>query len=145
MRSSPRTRSIVNTLTNLQQVVPKGADLVFSPEFTINAGIDYAFPLGNGTLTAAPAVVVHRPAAGDAVPDHGHHRAVAQPARRAPDLERTAITGRSRPSRPTSADETYIASQIQNSTSATGGIVYGAPLQYGARVKVNFRRLRWNT
>ena len=37
-------------------------------------------------------------------------------------------------------DETYIASQIQNTTSATGGIVYGAPLQYGLRAKVNFGR-----
>ncbi|MND03523.1 hypothetical protein D3C83_233830 [compost metagenome] len=36
------------------------------------------------------------------------------------------------------ADDTYIASQIQNSTSATGGIIYGAPLQYGARVKFTF-------
>ena len=36
------------------------------------------------------------------------------------------------------ADETYIASQIQNSTSATGGIIYGAPLQFGARVRLNF-------
>ena len=32
-------------------------------------------------------------------------------------------------------DRTYIAAQIQNSTSATGGIIYGAPRQYGVRVK----------
>ena len=36
------------------------------------------------------------------------------------------------------ADKTYIASQLQNSTSATGGIIYGAPRQYGLRAKVNF-------
>ena len=35
-------------------------------------------------------------------------------------------------------DKTYIASQIQNSTSATGGIVYGAPRQYGVRARIAF-------
>jgi iron complex outermembrane receptor protein len=36
------------------------------------------------------------------------------------------------------ADDTYIAAQIQNSTSATGGIIYGAPRQYGLRAKFSF-------
>jgi iron complex outermembrane receptor protein len=35
------------------------------------------------------------------------------------------------------ADQTYIAS-VQNSSSANGGMIYGAPLQYGARVKFTF-------
>ena len=30
--------------------MPDGSDLVFSPELTVNAGVDYAFALGNGSL-----------------------------------------------------------------------------------------------
>ena len=33
------------------RLVPKGADLPFSPEFTLNAGVDYDFALAGGTLT----------------------------------------------------------------------------------------------
>jgi iron complex outermembrane receptor protein len=36
-------------------------------------------------------------------------------------------------------DETYIAAQIQNATSANGGFIYGAPRVVGARVSYNFR------
>jgi iron complex outermembrane recepter protein len=128
---------IVNTSTNLQQVVPKGSDLVFSPEFTINAGVDYRIPLGRGTLIprvqwsqidkqlATPfpttATIVPSRSLWDArlTWDQGDHW-----------LVEAFVTNFS--------DKTYIASQIQNSTSATGGIVYGAPLQYGVRVKLNF-------
>jgi iron complex outermembrane receptor protein len=128
---------IVNTSTNLLQVVPAGTDLVFSPEFTISAGVDYRIPLGNGTLTprlqwsyidqqlATPfpttATIVPSRGIWDArlTWDQGDHWQVE-----------AFVTN--------FADNTYVASQIQNSSSANGGIVYGAPLQYGARVKYNF-------
>jgi iron complex outermembrane receptor protein len=35
-------------------------------------------------------------------------------------------------------DETYIAAQVQDASSATGGIIYGAPLQIGVRAKFDF-------
>jgi iron complex outermembrane receptor protein len=35
-------------------------------------------------------------------------------------------------------DETYIASQIQNASSANGGYIFGAPRQYGLRGTVRF-------
>ncbi|MBP7337493.1 TonB-dependent receptor, partial [Niveispirillum sp.] len=35
-------------------------------------------------------------------------------------------------------DETYIASQLQNSSSADGGIIYGARRQYGGRLTYRF-------
>lgn len=129
--------TIVNTSTNLQQVVPKGSDLVFSPDFTISAGIDYTIQLGNGTLVPrlqwsyiGEQLATPFPTVATTVPsrdiwdarltwNHGDHWQVE-----------AFVTN--------FADQTYIASQIQNSTSATGGIVYGAPLQYGARVKFTF-------
>jgi iron complex outermembrane receptor protein len=35
-------------------------------------------------------------------------------------------------------DETWIAAQVQDASSATGGILYGAPRQYGLRVRFDF-------
>ena len=35
-------------------------------------------------------------------------------------------------------DEEYIAVQVQDASSAQGGIIYGAPLQYGLRAKYEF-------
>ena len=35
-------------------------------------------------------------------------------------------------------DEEYIAVQMQDASSAKGGMIYGAPLQYGLRAKVSF-------
>jgi iron complex outermembrane receptor protein len=35
-------------------------------------------------------------------------------------------------------DEEYIASQVQDASSAQGGIIYGAPRQYGLRAKYDF-------
>ena len=131
--------TIVNTVTNALQVVPKGADLVFSPDITLNAGIDYAFTLGNGTLTprlqwshVGSQVATPFPTVATIVPSRN-----LLDARLTWDhddrwqIEAFAMN---------LTDETYIASQIQNTTSATGGIVYGAPLQYGLRAKVNFGR-----
>jgi iron complex outermembrane receptor protein len=37
-------------------------------------------------------------------------------------------------------DKTYIATQIQNSSSADGGIIYGAPRTYGLRLRFEFGR-----
>jgi iron complex outermembrane receptor protein len=35
-------------------------------------------------------------------------------------------------------DEEYIAAQVQDASSARGGILYGAPRQYGLRAKFDF-------
>jgi iron complex outermembrane recepter protein len=128
---------IVNTSTNLQQVVPKGSDLVFSPDFTISAGIDYTIPLGNGTLVPR----VQWSYIGQQLATPFPTVATTVPSRDIWDARLTWNQGdhwQVEAFVTNFADQTYIASQIQNSTSATGGIVYGAPLQYGARVKFTF-------
>ena len=128
--------SIVNTSTNLQQTVPKGSDLVFSPEWTISGGIDYTIRLGNGRLV--PRVQFSHIDEQLATPFPS--TATIVPSRTLWDARLTYEQGNwSLEAFMTNfSDKTYIASQIQNSTSATGGIVYGAPQQYGARVKFNF-------
>jgi iron complex outermembrane receptor protein len=128
---------IVNTVTNLQQVVPKGSDLVFSPDFTVSAGIDYTFQLGNGTLVPR----VQWSYIGQQLATPFPTVATTVPSRDIWDARLTWNQGdhwQVEAFVTNFADQTYIASQIQNSTSATGGIVYGAPLQYGARVKFTF-------
>jgi iron complex outermembrane recepter protein len=128
---------IVNTVTNAQQVVPKGSDLVFSPDFTINAGVDYQFVLGNGTLTPR----LQWSYIGSQLATPFPTTATTVPSRNLIDARLTYNHGDSWQVEAFAmnlADNTYIASQIQNSTSATGGIIYGAPLQYGLRLKVNF-------
>ena len=55
-------------VTNVQTLVPKGSDLPFSPDFTINAGVDYGFQLGNGTLVPRVQWSLRRAAAGNALP-----------------------------------------------------------------------------
>ena len=37
-------------------------------------------------------------------------------------------------------DETYIAAQVQDASSATGGFLYGPPRQVGIRAKIRFLR-----
>jgi iron complex outermembrane recepter protein len=128
--------TIVNTSTNTQQVVPKGADLVFSPDFTINAGIDYQFVLGNGTLTPR----LQWSYIGSQLATPFPTVATTVPSRDLIDARLTYSQGdhwQVEVYAMNAADETYIASQLQNSTSATGGIIYGAPLQFGVRAKVN--------
>jgi len=128
--------SIVNTVTNTQQTVPKGATLPFSPEFTLNAGVDYAIALGGGTLR--PRVQWSHVGSQLATPFPSAVTVV--PARSLLDLRLSYERGNwlVEAFANNATDKTYIASQIQNSTSATGGIIYGAPRQYGLRARFNF-------
>jgi iron complex outermembrane receptor protein len=128
--------SIVNTVTNTQQTVPKGATLPFSPEFTLNAGVDYAIALGGGTLR--PRVQWSHVGSQLATPFPSAVTVV--PARSLLDLRLSYERGDwlVEAFANNATDKTYIASQIQNSTSATGGIIYGAPRQYGLRARFNF-------
>jgi iron complex outermembrane receptor protein len=128
---------IVNTSTNAQQLVPSGSDLVFSPEWTINAGIEYVFPIGNGTLTPRLQFAY----VGEQLATPFPSESTIVPSRDLWDARLTWDSGGMWTVEAfvtNLADQTWIASQIQNSTSATGGIIYGAPIQYGARVRLNF-------
>ena len=128
---------IVNTSTNAQQLVPAGSDLVFSPEWTLSVGVDYAFPVGQGTLTPR----LQWSYLADQLATPFPSTATIVPSRQLWDARVTWDSGNRwvvEAFATNFADNTYIASQIQNSTSATGGIIYGAPMQYGARVRLNF-------
>ncbi len=122
--------------TNLR-FVPKGATLPFSPEWTINAGMQYTFALGDIDVT--PRVQWSHLSGQIATPFPSVNTIV--PGRDLIDARITFDLGDSYKLEAFAnnlTNETYIASQIQNSSSADGGIIYGAPRTIGLRVKVEF-------
>src|SRR5690606_24281956 len=120
------------------RLVGAGRQLPFSPKWTINAGAEYEFRFGNGA-TLTPRIQYSRSDEQFATPFPGP--ATIVPERDLWDLRLTY--------RPTdtltleafaqnATDELYIASQIQNSSSADGGIIYGAPRMVGVRARIEF-------
>jgi iron complex outermembrane receptor protein len=129
--------TLQNAVTNTNQVVPKGMDLPFSPTITANAGVQYRFATAHGSLTprlqyaySAKQYATPFPSSVTLVPSHGiaDFRLSWEPDEQW-RLE-AAVTNLS--------DKVYIASQIQNSSTADGGILYGAPRQYTLRVSRKF-------
>ena len=121
--------------TNLR-FVPEGATLPFSPEWTINAGVQYTFAVGDVDIT--PRVQWSHLSSQLATPFPSVNTIV--PGRDLFDARVTFDLG-DRYKLEVFAnnlfDETYIASQIQNSSSADGGIIYGAPRTFGLRLKID--------
>lgn len=126
-----------NTVTNRNELVTKGSTLPFSPEWTINAGIQYEIMAGETAIT--PRLQWSHTGKNSATPFPS--AVTILPSRDVVDA-RLSID-------PTESvrlelfvtnlfDETYIASQLQNSSSADGGLIYGARRQYGGRLTYRF-------
>jgi iron complex outermembrane receptor protein len=121
--------------TNLR-FVPKDRRLPFSPRWTANAGIQYAIPLGAVTVTPrlqwshlSQQYATPFPSVNTRVPGRDLFDA-----RMTFDIgERYTLEGFVN----NIGNKTYIATQIQNSSSADGGIIYGAPRTWGVRLKVS--------
>ena len=127
-----------NGNTGADELVPAGRDLPFAPEITVSGGIQYAFNVGNVLLT--PRFQVSHIDDQYATPFPGPRSLL--PERDVADVK--LIIERDDRLRVEAFvnnvfDETYIAAQVQNATSANGGYIYGAPRVYGARVSYNFR------
>ncbi len=122
--------------TNLRQVL-KGATLPFSPAWTVNAGMQYTFALGGLDMT--PRVQWSHLSGQLATPFVSVNTVV--PGRDLFDARITFDIGDSYKLEAFAnnlTNKTYIASQIQNSSSADGGIIYGAPRTIGLRLKLDF-------
>ncbi len=136
--AGPGTKASTDPCPGVNQLVPEGRVLPFSPKWTINAGVQYEIPLSNGTKLTPRLQWSHL---------------AEQVATPFPSSE-TVVPGRSIVDARLSlhlskgwllegfvnnlANKTYIASQVQNATSATGGIIYGAPRTYGVRAMLKF-------
>lgn len=121
------------------RLVGAGRQLPFSPKWTINVGAEYEFQFGNGA-TLTPRIQYSHLDEQFATPFPSTLTIV--PERDLWDLRLTY--------RPTdtltveafaqnAADNIYIASQIQNSSSADGGIIYGAPRMIGVRLRIELQ------
>lgn len=121
--------------TNLR-FVPKGRALPFSPKWTINAGVQHDFTFD--TVTVTPRVQWSHLSSQTATPFPSANTIV--PGRDVFDARLTVDFGDYKLEGFVNnlTDKTYIASQIQNSSSADGGIIYGAPRTYGIRAVTNF-------
>jgi iron complex outermembrane receptor protein len=117
--------------------VPAGRVLPFSPDLTVNAGIQYAADLGSVTVT--PRLQWAHLSSQLATPFPSAFTMV--PGRDVLDARLTVDFGkefRLEAYVNNLTDETYISSQIQNASSANGGYIYGAPRQYGLRGTFRF-------
>jgi len=128
---------LTDSETNTNRTVWAGSSVPFAPELTATAGIQYEFRLGSWTLT--PRVQASHLARQLSTPFK--YAATIVPSRTIADVRITAMpTERLRLEvfATNVLDETYIASQVQNASSASGGIIYGAPLQVGVRARFDF-------
>jgi len=128
---------LTNSLTNANEVVPAGSDIPFAPDITLTAGIQYDIPLGEKILTPRLQVSYIDDQLATPFPDP----ATIVPSRTVADFRLTLqatenwwLEGFVN----NLFDETYIAVQVQDASSAQGGIIYGAPRHYGIRVKYSF-------
>ena len=120
------------------ELVPEGRVLPFSPDWTINAGVQYALELCSD-LTLTPRVQWAHLSSQVGTPFPGPLTII--PGRDVVDARLTLDVGqrfRVEGFVTNLTDEAYIASQIQNASSANGGYIYGAPRQYGVRGTVRF-------
>ena len=128
---------ITDSQTNTNRLVPEGSPIPFAPELTATAGLQYDFKLGSWTLT--PRVQVSY--LDEQLSTPFRYPATVVPSRTVTDLRLTMLpmdNVRLEAFATNLFDETYIASQVQDASSATGGIIYGAPRQFGVRVRVDF-------
>lgn len=123
----------VGCATNLR-FVPADRVLPFSPKWTVNAGVQYAFDLGGVTMT--PRFQWSHLSAQNATPFPSVNTLV--PGRDLFDARLTFDIGEKYTIEGfvnNLTNKTYIATQIQNSSSADGGIIFGAPRTFGIRLK----------
>lgn len=121
------------------RMVPDGRVLPFSPEWTMNGGVQYEIPLGGDGMSLTPRVqwsyvseqvATPFPSFNTIVPEHNVFDArLTFQINRNYKLEGFVMNF---------TDRHYIASQLQNSSSADGGSIYGAPRTWGIRAVAKF-------
>jgi len=128
---------LTDSQTNTNRLVPAGSPIPFAPELTATAGVQYDFKLGAWTVT--PRFQVSH--LDEQLSTPFRYPSTVVPSRTIADLRLTMVPAdnvRLEAFATNLFDETYIAAQVQDASSATGGMIYGAPLQVGVRVRVDF-------
>jgi iron complex outermembrane receptor protein len=128
---------LTDSQTNTNRIVPKGATVPFAPELTAAAGVQYELELGSTSLT--PRIQVSY--IDDQLATPFPYPATTVPSRTVTDVRLTWLPLeqlRIEAFASNVFDEEYIAVQVQDASSAQGGVIYGAPLQYGLRATYDF-------
>jgi iron complex outermembrane receptor protein len=128
---------LTDSQTNTNRLVPAGSPVPFAPELTATAGIEYKFEFGSMTLTPR----IQASYIDEQLSTPFRYPETVVPSRTVADVRVTFApleNLRLEAFVSNVFDEEYIASQVQDASSAQGGIIYGAPRQYGLRAKYDF-------
>jgi len=119
------------------QLVTKGSPMPFAPDTTLSGGIQYEIDVGGKALTPRFQVVY----TDNQLATPFEHPETFVPSRTVADL-RVAFQASEQLRLEAFVnnvfDETYIAAQIQNASSANGGLLYGPPRHWGLRLSYSF-------
>jgi iron complex outermembrane receptor protein len=128
---------LTDSQTNTNRLVPEGSTVPFAPELTATAAVQYEMHAGSWTLT--PRLQVSY--LDEQLSTPFRYVATTVPSRTLTDVRLTAMPTenlRLEVFATNVFDETWIAAQVQDASSATGGILYGAPRQIGLRARFDF-------
>jgi iron complex outermembrane receptor protein len=131
------TDTQANTQLHPTSPIVKGQGMPFAPAYTLSAGVEYELLFGDMSLT--PRLQASFIDEQYATPFK--YRETRVPSRTVADAR---LTFKPNSSLTVEAfcsnlfDKTYIAVQLQDASSAQGGYIFGAPRQYGARLKYAF-------
>jgi iron complex outermembrane receptor protein len=133
-----------------EKPVPEGTELPFSPPVSLSAGIEYGLKVGNGTLTprlqasyidSQWATFFQTPYQPTPTTSFNPDVLTKVPSHTVVDFRLTYVPIKQLQLEAFVSnllDETYIAVQVQEASSASGGYLYGAPRQIGGRIKYSF-------
>ncbi|MFO7276042.1 MAG: TonB-dependent receptor [Pseudomonadota bacterium] len=128
---------LTDSQTNTNRLVPKGSPVPFAPEMTLTAGVEYTFLTGSMSVTPRLQVSYMD----EQLSTPFRYDATVVPSRTIADARVTV--------QPSDAlrieafvtnlfDKEYIAAQVQDASSAQGGMIFGPPRQYGVRLRYDF-------
>jgi len=128
---------VTDTVTNTNRPIVKGQAMPFAPAYTLSGGVEYEMLFGDMSLT---------PRLQASFIDEQYATPFKYTQTRVPSRVVTdaRLTFKPNDSLTVEAfcsnlfDKTYIAVQLQDASSAQGGYIFGAPRQYGARLKYSF-------
>ncbi len=132
-----RDALLTDSQTNTNRLVPEGSRVPFAPEITATAGIQYDLRAGSWTLTPR----LQASYMDEQLSTPFEYLATLVPSRTVADFRLIASPSanlRLEAFATNLLDETYIAAQVQDASSASGGIIYGPPRQVGVRARFDF-------
>jgi iron complex outermembrane receptor protein len=128
---------LTDSQTNTNRLVPEGSTIPFAPDITATAGVQYEFLIGSMTLTPR----LQASYLDEQLSTPFRYRETVVPSRTIADFRVTLVpleNLRLEAFATNLLDKEYISAQVQDASSARGGIIYGAPRQYGVRAKYDF-------